>query len=167
MPMPIYRDWLQDEGIDPPELVTAELGVWKSWWESKWPKFDDRRLHHAWHGLNHLRFHDLIERRPSETAYCVMQILWDYDDAWYHAGHEGGEPLRAYRTRERAEQERQRLEQGDPIGQRGYRTEHGYFPRDPEQFLDHQCDQESYWKSLVRENAPQFEVVEIDLLGGG
>ena len=32
MPMPVYRDWLMDEDIDPPAEDIRDLAGWQDWW---------------------------------------------------------------------------------------------------------------------------------------
>lgn len=155
LPLYAYRDWLLDESITPP--VGEALAEWRAWWDAVRAELRPGQQDRVWDGLTRLRFHDVIARRSSETVYCISRILWDYDDGWYHAGHEGGEPLKLFRTREPAEQERERLE----LAVRADGRVWGYFPRDPERFLD---DPDS-WSQIDR-NAPHFEVIEVDLPEG-
>ncbi|MFO0798549.1 MAG: hypothetical protein U0804_13820 [Gemmataceae bacterium] len=166
MPMPIYRGWLMAEGIDPPAQDVRDPAGWQDWWDAARESLPAGQRNRTWEGLNRLRFHDVIARRPSETAYCVSRILWDYDDNWYHAGHEGGEPLKLFRTRERAERERERLEAtvATDASARGYAH---YLARDPELFLEYLDDEGGYRSALLESVAPvpHFEVVEIDLPG--
>ncbi len=162
LPPPVFRDWLMDADITPPPA--EEVADWRPWWEAVKGELTPARFARVWDGLNRVRFHDVIARRPAEIAYCVNRVLWDYDDSWYYAGHEGGEPLTLYRTRERAERERERLEAELRANPRERRTDWGYFPRDPERFLEFTGEADS--SSVVHQDAPQYEVVEVDLPGG-
>lgn len=163
LPPHVFRDWLMDDDITPPTGST--LDDWRNWWDAVKAEFRPDQFDRVWDGLNRLRFHDVIARRPTETAYCVCRLQWGFDDCWYHAGHEGGEPLKVFRTRERAEQERDRLEAELAANPRDRRTDWGHLPRDPELFLEYDVDSDTYYRA-IRNPAPHFEVVEVDLPGG-
>ena len=147
-----FRDWLMDAGITPP--AGTDQSVWAGWWDAGLP--DELRAK-VWEGLNRVRFHDVIARRPSEVAYAVVQVLWDYQDDFYSPGDEGGRITTVYRTRHRAEAEAARLSEvawTDWGGHEGL-------------YSDRWRDED--WP-LVREETvselrgvPQYEVIEIDL----
>lgn len=147
-----FRDWLRDDDIEPPDVTT--LDAWADWWE--WPPLGPSARAKVWEGLNRVRFHDVISRRPSQVAYAVVQVMWDYQDDFYSPGEEGGRVTAVYRTRARAEGESVRLN----ATARQEWTEYGcglYADR----WLSDQ------WP-LVRETtgddtAPMYEVMEIDL----
>ena len=165
MPDYVYQDWLLDHGLEVPPGLARDLKAWADWWDSTKATRDAAQTEAVWEGLNRVRFYDVIARRPSETGYCVSRILWDYDDSWYHAGHEGGQPLKVYRTRQQAERERERLEAQAKVEDR--HPDWGFFPRDPEQILEYTLDQGAYQASQVQNGVPHYEVIEIDLLEGG
>ena len=152
-PLYAFRDWLLDAAIAPPD--GDDLKAWATWWDDT-P--DPAARARAWDGLNRVRFHDVIARRPSEVAYAVVQILWDYDDSFYGPGEEGGRVVKAYRTRERAEAERLALTE---------RAKANWGRDDPGLYADRWlCEN---WP-VVRdetvegfEHCPLYEVVEIDL----
>ena len=81
MPAGVYRDWLLDDWIEPPANEAATVEEWRTWWDAVKPTLNQTQRERAWDGLNRLRFHDVIARRSSETAYCVSRLLWAYDDS--------------------------------------------------------------------------------------
>jgi hypothetical protein len=83
------------------------LKAWADWWE--WPPLAASARAKVWDGLNRVRFHDVISRRPSQVAYAVVQVQWEYLDDFYTPGSEGGTVECVYRNRERAEVEAARL----------------------------------------------------------
>lgn len=163
-PEGVFRDWLSDVSLAPPS-EGATLGEWAQWWadgSAAWPAEHRARV---WEGLDRVRFFETIERAASAVAYAVVRVLWEYNDSWYEPGAEGGTTVRAFRSRERAEAERARLE-----AEARTRWEE-YGSMDPRRW---QLDE---WPKLGEEAgyaAPEaldtfgarlFEVVEIDLGG--
>jgi hypothetical protein len=117
VPQPVYLDWLQDAGVLPPVAWSARtvegvvpLDEWAEWWQRIGHVLSAEQVAHVWNGLNRVRFFEVIERPISAVAFAVVQVMWEYNDAWYEPGSEGGRTVRAFRSRERAEAERQRLE---------------------------------------------------------
>lgn len=107
-PEGVFRDWLSDVSLAPPDGAT--LGDWAQWWadgSAAWPAEHRARV---WEGLDRVRFFETIERPASAVAYAVMRVLWEYNDSWYDPGTEGGLTVRAFRSRERADAECARLE---------------------------------------------------------
>lgn len=148
-----FRDWLLDADITPPD--GTGLNAWADWWE--WPPFGPSARAKVWEGLNRVRFHDVIARRPSEVAYAVVQVLWDYLDDFFSPGDEGGRVTTIYRTRQRAEEEAAKLSE---TARQRWRGEYGCGL-----YADRWLSNE--WP-LIRETtgdetAPQYEVIEIDL----
>jgi hypothetical protein len=115
-PQPVFLDWLQDRGVLPPVAWTARaaagvpLDEWAEWWQRIGHVLDAEQVAHVWAGLNRVRFFETIERPASAVAFAVVRVMWEWNDSWYEPGAEGGRTVRAYRSRERAEAERQRLE---------------------------------------------------------
>lgn len=118
-PEPVFCDWLLDEAIEPPKPIGGVI-PWAAWWDrakigGKPTPFRIAKLRpqkltpeqelRVWNGLNRVRFHEVIERRPSQLAYAVVSVLWEYDDNWMDPGEEGGRLHRVYRRREDAEAE--------------------------------------------------------------
>lgn len=148
-----FRDWLLDADITPP--AGTDLSAWADWWQGMFPESHRRQV---WEGLNLVRFHDVIARRPSQTAYAVVQILWDYQDDFYSPGDEGGRITTAFRIRERAEEECGRLNE---------LAKCQWGNSDPGLYSDRW--REEVWPFLREEtvdgldDVPQYEVIEIDL----
>jgi hypothetical protein len=117
MPQAVYLDWLQDADLFPP-LAFAEpaltgtipLGEWAEWWLKVAHRLEADQVAHAWAGLNRVRFFEVVERPASAVAFAVVRVMWEYNDSWYEPGSEGGRTVRAFRSRDRAEEECARLE---------------------------------------------------------
>jgi hypothetical protein len=110
MPEPIYLDWLMDADVIPPEPING-VRPWGEWWDGAKQALAHGQVAHVWEGLNRVRFFDVITRRPSDVAFAVIRMMWEYNDYTYEPGEEGGEPLRVFRRRENAEAYRQLLEE--------------------------------------------------------
>ncbi len=159
-PQYAFKDWLLDAGISLPD---GDLTAWAKWWETL---SDPAARGKVWEGLNRVRFHDVIARRPSEVAYAVVQVMWDYMDDFYTPGAEGGTAVKAYRTREKAESEcwvlneQQRAEmEREEYQQYALCYRHRW---EDEGWLAPQRHGETYAAS----KCPMYEVVEVDLGGG-
>jgi hypothetical protein len=100
MPEPIFRDFLRDAGVDPP--ADADLA---KWWHEYAATLPVEQLARVWEGLDRVRFYRIEERPVREVVYAVVMINWQYNDMWYYPPGEGGDPVAAYRSRERAEAE--------------------------------------------------------------
>jgi hypothetical protein len=135
MPEPVFRDFIADAGVTPPTIVpfpsVDEKGKpvtrrdfrwrkppeppagtffdWDAWWDAVAPSLSDEQRARVWEGIGRVRFFRVEERPVRAVAYAVVKILWNYNDMWYYPGDEGGETTIAYRTRERAEAECERL----------------------------------------------------------
>lgn len=135
MPEPVFRDFIKDVGIEPPTLVpiptTDEVGQplsrptrrlkqreatppgtfrdWSAWWDAIGPTLSAEQVGRVWEGLDRVRFFRVEERPVRAVGFVVVEVEWIYNDEWYHPLIEGGMPLTAYRTRERAEAECARL----------------------------------------------------------
>lgn len=147
-----FRDWLLDADITSP--AGTELKVWADWWYAGLP---DAHKAKVWEGLNRVRFHDVISRQPSEVAYAVVQVLWDYQDDFYSPGEEGGRVTTVYRTRRRAEEEAARLTETAWTDWGGH--ERLYSDRWRDEVWPFTREETT---SELKE-APQYEVIEIDL----
>lgn len=101
MPDPVFRDWLADHDLTPP----AD-GDWVYWWDATAPYWTDRQSAAVWQALDRFRFFAVTER---PVLYAVVETGWEYNDSGYTADAEGGTVMRLYRSREKAEAERDRL----------------------------------------------------------
>src|SRR5205085_2531456 len=60
----------------------------------------------VWEALDRVRFHHVEERPAGPVVYAVVAVDWEYNDEWHYAIP--GDPITAFRTRERAEAEVER-----------------------------------------------------------
>lgn len=133
MPEAVFRDFIKDAGIEPPTIVepptTDEDGKplprqqlkrpytwpaatyrgWETWWDAVAPTLSAERVARVWEGLDRVRFFSVEERPVRTVAFVVVEISWNYNDEWYDPPPEGGGAHTAYRTRERAEAECERM----------------------------------------------------------
>lgn len=115
------HDWLMDAGIEPPESPKAHV-AWAAWWDAFAPKWTDEQRAHAWAALDKVRFFEVSEERPDRKAYVIVELNWQWEDEpTLQADYEGGNTVRAFRSRERAEAEcerlnRERQAQADHLG---------------------------------------------------
>jgi hypothetical protein len=135
LPEPVFRDFLADAGIEPPafgplpetnaegeplnryERMVARrtpppagtFRDWADWWDASRDKLSAAQVARVWEGLDRVRFFRVEERPVRQVAYVVVEVQWNYNDEWFYPPQEGGAPHTAYRTRERAEAECERL----------------------------------------------------------
>lgn len=141
------HDWLLDGGIEPPPLEKGKRN-WVKWWPKAKESLDEPRWQHFWKALDRLVFHEVIIRPRKPVVYVLGQIGWRYNDQGFDSQPEGSKPMKAFRSRERAEAEcidendmavnaldittdgftddngedydmSERLERGEPFGQAG------------------------------------------------
>ena len=172
MPEPIYLDWLRDADITPPKQDSTAKRPWAAWWDSTKTGLTESQIFRVWEGLNRVRFFDVIARRPSQVAYAVVRIVWEYNDNWMEPGEEGGVPVQAFRKRENAEAQRVLLEEVERARFAGREDEepshYSAFERnrwnDPFQ-VEHDERGFSVDDVVGFQNAVFYEVVEIDIGG--
>jgi hypothetical protein len=109
-PEPVFLDYLLDLGLTPPDPQPDGRRKWVEWWDAGKEERTADQTAQVWEALNRVRFFDVIARHPSEVVYTVVQVLWDCNGGWYDPGDEGGQPIRAFRSRAKAEAHRQQLE---------------------------------------------------------
>ncbi len=116
LPEPVFSDFLRDGGIEPPaprkarsKSKPAAPPDWAAWWDRNARKLSAAQRERVWQGLDRLRFYEVSERPIRPVAYAVVAVQWNYNDEWYYPGSEGGHTQAAYRSRERADQECERL----------------------------------------------------------
>jgi hypothetical protein len=103
------HDWLLDADIEPPKR-TNKGRDWIWWWKVTSTNLNELQWAHVWKALDLLVFHEVVARPRRTLAYVVTRVDWLYDDQTYTA-RDGSHPVKVFRTRERAEQERQELEE--------------------------------------------------------
>lgn len=135
LPEPVFRDFIADAGVEPPNIVpvpeTDDEGKplsrqerirrknesppagsfrdWASWWEATVATLSAEHVARVWEGLDRVRFFSVEERPVRSVAFVVVEVQWKYNDEWNYPPAEGGAPHTAYRSRERAEAECERL----------------------------------------------------------
>jgi hypothetical protein len=103
------HDWLLDADITPPEA--GEKGRdWLGWWEATRDSLSEMQWLHVWQALDRIVFHEVVSRPRKPVVYVIAQISWLYNDYSFDPRPEGGVPIKAYRSRARAEAERLALE---------------------------------------------------------
>jgi hypothetical protein len=93
------RDWMLDAGLTPPED-----GGWLTWWQSHQEGMTALQRDKVWEACDRVRFHEVVECPARRVAYVVVGINWHYSDQDFYAGAEGGRAMRAFSTREKAEE---------------------------------------------------------------
>jgi hypothetical protein len=104
------HDWLLDGRVEPPPADKDGCRDWRSWWDGVAPGLSAEQRAHCWEAFDRVRFHDLVERPGRPVVYVVVERYWQYNDNWYECCPEGGTPLQAYTTWEKAEEVRARSE---------------------------------------------------------
>jgi hypothetical protein len=101
------RDWLLDAGLEPPEAGTP----WRQWWDEAEPNMTEVQRSRVWEALDKVRFFRVAEA-PSRVMFMVAAPYWHYNDEYHYTKPDGLTPYKAFRTREAAEAERERMEDG-------------------------------------------------------
>ncbi|MCI0704889.1 MAG: hypothetical protein L0241_27840 [Planctomycetia bacterium] len=132
LPEAVFRDFIKDAGIEPPTIVPVEIDPdaprqvrrklkkekaapegafpdWAAWWEATEEQLSAEQHARVWEGLDRVRFFQVEERPKRTVVFAVVEIAWNYNDEWYYPEPEGGAAHTAYRTRERAEVECERM----------------------------------------------------------
>ncbi len=160
MPEPIYLDWLRDADVTPPEPDATGKRPWVAWWDTTKTGLSESQNFRVWEGLNRVRFFDVIARRPSQVAYAVVRIVWEYNDYYYEPGDEGGRTVKAFRNREKAVVYRNQLEAEMRPRVSGQTLENwrdeASWPRGPDEIEQPKLIDQDREFAL-------FEVIEIDL----
>jgi hypothetical protein len=118
---PRLHDWLMDAGIEPPKK-TDEHAAWISWWKWHSQTWTDEQRAHVWAALDKVQFFLVIEEHPRSRAYVIVDLHWRWcDEPTVVADYEGGQVVKAFRTKAAAEEEcarlnRKRQAQGDHDG---------------------------------------------------
>jgi hypothetical protein len=171
MPESVYRDFLRDADVEPPEGEE-----WSAWFKETAPKLRPEQIERIWEGLDRLRFYRYEERPLRPVAYAVVDLHWRYNDMWFYPSEEGGNLVAAYRSRERAEAEAEKLskkarkewrarldrsERYDFDMERRRFSEQG--PFDPRRKPPKRSYQGEHSGHFAVNEVPFFEVVEFEL----
>jgi hypothetical protein len=135
LPELVFRDFIADAGVEPPNIVpvpdtddegqplsrperlrlrkeeppAGSFRTWGAWWEARGSLLPAEHVARVWEGLDRVRFFSVEERPVRTIAFVVVVVQWNYNDEWNYPPQEGGAPYTAYRSRERAEAECERL----------------------------------------------------------
>jgi hypothetical protein len=159
---PMFRDWLMDHEIMPPEGTT--INDWRNWWTKHHKKWKAIQLAVIWEALNKLQFYSIQEQPVRPVVYALIELSWTYNDEW-SVSYGDGTGIAAYRTRERAEQELNRLTEDmrgrDEISG-GFQIDHIY---EDDPFV---TKSESYEDNEPKDasETPFYEIVEMELMEG-
>jgi hypothetical protein len=152
---PRLHDWLLDGGIDPPAYKFSHES-WAEWWDEFAHTWTTDQRAHAWQAIDKVRFFEVVEQHPARKAYVVLEINWTWNDEPYlDADYEGGNAVRAFRSRAKAEAECYRLNRERQQQQQHAGYDHFRLPPRPG------YDPEPYTRPIAE--TVFFEVVEIEL----
>jgi hypothetical protein len=102
----ILCDWLLDADISPPD--PGENGRdWVGWWVRAKGALNEAQWRHVWQAFDRVVFHEVMARERKPIVYVVAEVGWVYNDQGYDPRPEGSLPVKAFRSREKAEAERQ------------------------------------------------------------
>jgi hypothetical protein len=178
MPPGVFRDWLLDAGIDPPQRFN-DPSAWGKWWDAEAPGWTADQTATVWEALDKARFFRVVERPKRAVGYAVVEVVWGYNDEWYYSDGEGGTLIAVYRNRKRAEavcaerNEQARREWADMVGE-GPDDEYGGFEvadreeasADPFADADGRPSDEDEGEDLRKTSeVPFYEVIEVELEG--
>jgi hypothetical protein len=94
---PRLHDWLLDAGIDPP-VEQLRHRDWREWWDAFSHTWSEEQLHHAWQGLDKVRYFDVAEEVDREPLRLVVEISFvERGNRNRTAVREGGMPHGLFR----------------------------------------------------------------------
>ena len=106
---PRLHDWLMDAGIEPPAHPNQHA-AWAAWWDESARTWSAEQREHAWAAFDKVRFYEVTEEHPTRKAYVVVELNWLWEDEpTLDADYEGGNMVRAFRSKANAEAECGRL----------------------------------------------------------
>jgi hypothetical protein len=151
---PYLHDWLMDAAINPPERPQAH-GDWVAWWDRCAHAWSAAQLEHAWAAMHKVGFFEITEAHPDRKAYVVVEVNWTWHDmATVFADHEGGNVVRAYRSKANADAECARLNR-----ERQQQPRHAGYSSFTREWRGDGSDS----RQTNMEETQFFEVVEIEL----
>ena len=105
---PRLHDWLMDAGIEPP-TEPLEHAAWIAWWDASARTWSAEQLAHVWAALDKVRFFTVSAEQPSKV-YVIQELNWLWEDEpTLQADYEGGNVVRAFRSKAAAKKECDRL----------------------------------------------------------
>ena len=102
---PRLRDWLMDHGVDPPAPGKDGKAPWATWWNKTGKKLSAEKRAAVWEALDRVRFFTVAEEPVRPVGYAVIEVNWEYNDEYHSSYDDGGQLVKVYRSRERAEAE--------------------------------------------------------------
>lgn len=151
---PYLHDWLMDSAIEPPDRPQAHRD-WIEWWDSSAGTWSAAQLEHAWAAMHKVQFFAVSETYPARKAYVVVEVNWTWHDMpTLFADHEGGNVMRAYRSKANADAECARMNR-----ERQQQSEHAGYSSFTREWRGDGTDQ----RQTGMEETQFFEVVEIEL----
>jgi hypothetical protein len=95
---------LQSHGTDPPTDTSRRSAPWAKWWNGVEATLSAEMREGIWAALDKVRFYRISERDPCPVVFVVVEIAWTYNDNWWDANTEGGTIIRAFSSRDAAEE---------------------------------------------------------------
>jgi len=100
--IPRLHDWLLDMGIEPP-VEQLRHSDWREWWDAFAHLWTEEQLHHAWQGLDKVRFFDVVKESSEVFPHLVMEIGFvETANRQRNAEREGGHVEAIFRNKSRA-----------------------------------------------------------------
>ncbi len=179
---PRLRDWLMDHGIEPPKPNKDGTTNWADWWKRNQKKLGPENRAAVWEVLDKVRFFAVREEPARPVGYAVIEVNWEYNDEYFDADPEGGQLVKVYRTRERAEAECAARNEEARIRWSDVEEMFEYEDDDDEDYVDAAFDMQdrlAHRRGLIggqklepnegrfrnTEGVPFFEVIEVELEG--
>lgn len=180
---PRLRDWLMDHDVEPPKANKDGSTHWSAWWKASQKKLSPDKRAAVWEVLDKVRFFAVREEPARPVGFAVLQVNWEYNDEYYDAQDEGGQVVKVFRSRQRAEaecaalNEEARAQWGDALGYMGefedeLDDEYEYGMFDMQSRLRHKRglgpdDKLKKGEGLFKNTAgvPFYEVIEVELEG--
>ena len=94
------RDWVMDAGLDPPK---PGPDCWRVWWDRHSPAMSDLQKAKVWEALDKIRFFRVVEG-SARVAFMAVRVHWAYNDEFFYRSADAVEPVRAFSTRDKAEE---------------------------------------------------------------
>ncbi len=105
------HDWLLDHDLEPPKVEDGQRD-WYAWWDDHVDEWSDDQKTLIWNALGKVRFYEIAEEPRREIVFVIQKLGWTYNDEGYDSSVEGGTPIKAYRSRARAEEALREMEPG-------------------------------------------------------
>jgi hypothetical protein len=64
MPAQVFRDWLADAGLTPPEVYADGRVNWRVWWTTNEPGMTAFQRAKVWEALDRVRFYSVVALEP-------------------------------------------------------------------------------------------------------